>query len=336
MEGIDTGTGTYGPFQDLKDNITIDEDVISGEKGTPAMVLRVDVPSTSGADVDLQVIYYQTSEVENLVGGEVYCEKNDGTASDKGIDKNGMCQDGATANSSVTDVLYTDDEKKKNEALVVRAESDGNDSEAELYLKEDGRFSGVYEGYLRLTDADGDGTPLAPKNPDNWGLDVGDATGATVSTAAVLGVGNGPVIITYRDTGGTARSFTIQIDIAPPVITVDSPTHKSRSDDEKPSFIGTINDGDSGLAADTFQLYIDNVPEGAGGASEYTVLSGLGVPHVTDATGGVGEDGIDRRLEYKGYEEEDNSKFGVIEPDNWKKESLATASAASAVQVGRS
>ena len=39
---------------------------------------------------------------------------------------------------------------------------------------------------------------------------------------------------------------------------MDSPAHNGRSDDEKPSFIGSFNDSDSGLAADSFQLDVDN------------------------------------------------------------------------------
>ena len=41
------------------------------------------------------------------------------------------------------DVLYTSDEKSKNSALLVRASSDGNDSDANLYLTETGRFAGT-------------------------------------------------------------------------------------------------------------------------------------------------------------------------------------------------
>ena len=64
--------------------------------------------------------------------------------------------------------------------------------------------------------------------------------------------------IRYKDTSGTNRSYEIQIDIEPPTIQVDSPAHNGRSDDEKPSFIGSFNDADSGLAADSFQLDVDN------------------------------------------------------------------------------
>ena len=303
---------TDGPFKDIGGNVKLDEDVISGENGTPAMVLNVSVPD--GGAVDLQVIYYQTSDLEVLEGGRCYKETTNATTNVVTCDADGSANDG------VNDVLYSDDEKKKNEALVVRAESDGNDSEAELYLKEAGRFSGVYEGYLRLTDADGDGTPAAGLS-DNWGQDVGDATDATVNGAAVLGVDDGPVTIRYKDSGGNRQSFEIQIDIAPPVINVDSPAHNSRSDDEKPSFIGSINDGDSGLAANTFQLYIDNVPEGRG-EDTYMVLNGLKAGYVTGGTADEDGSGIDRRLDYKGYDT--TPKYGVIPPGTWRKESLPT------------
>ena len=302
-------------FKDLKANIKLDEDVISGENGTPAMVLNVSV--ATGSQVQLQVIYYQTSDVEDLVGGQTYCTDSSGN----GVDTKGKCT-GATdtednANDEPGDVLYSSDEKKKNTALLVRASSDGNDADADLYLQETGRFDGVYEGYLRLTDADGDGSGTGT-DADNWGEATGDATDHTAGNAAVLGVGNGPVVISYRDSGGSNQSFEIQIDIDPPVINIESPAHNSRDDDEKPTFSGRINDGDSGLAADTFQLYIDNIPAGKPGADQYKVLDGLDAG-VTD-----GADGIDRRLEYKGYAAT-GSKYGVIPPGTWMGASGVTA-----------
>ena len=42
--------------------------------------------------------------------------------------------------------------------LVLRVSADGRDPSMNLWLTEKSRFSGVYEGYARLTDADGDGT----------------------------------------------------------------------------------------------------------------------------------------------------------------------------------
>ncbi len=294
----DESDGTKSKFMDLGGNVKLDEDVISGEPNVPpAMVLNVSVPS--GKDVVLEVIYYETSDQESLMGGETYCSGSDG------VGKDGDCPAGATPSNEPMNVVYTSDEKNRNTALLVQATADGNDTDAHLYLMETGRFDGIYEGFLRLTDADGNG---GGGDDGNWGQMVGDAENAMVDGAAVLGVGNGPVVINYRDSDGRSRSFEIQIDIDPPTINVDSPVHKSRSDDEKPSFIGTINDGDAGLAADTFQLYVDNNPTDAG--DDYMVLMGLDADYVVDGT-----DGIDRRLEYKGYG--DTAKYGVVMPGSW-------------------
>ena len=312
--GDDNADGTCDAgdvFEDIGGNVKLDEDVVSGEDGTPAMVLNVSVPT--GGEVILQVIYYETSGIEHLDGGQTYTETEtaeDGTTT-------------TTVNSEAPNVIFTKSEKDDNTALLVQATSDGNDGNADLYLSETGIFDGVYEGFLRLTDADGDGT--AGEGSDNWGEDIdgdGNATDATVPNAATLGVGNGPVVINYRDSDGQTRSFTIQIDIDPPVINVDSPVHNSRSDDEKPSFVGTINDGDAGLAADTFQLYVDNDPRRG---NTTTVLSDLKAAYV------MGIDaGIDRRLEYTGYD--DTSKYGVIPSDTWMDESTLTPRAYKSVE----
>ena len=126
---------------------------------------------------------------------------------------------------------------------------------------------------------------------------------------AVIGVGDGPVTITYKDTNGNNKTYDIQIDIQPPVITVDSPAHDTRSDDEKPSFIGTFNDADSGLAADSFQLDIDNTDDGGDKDPVIMVDSGVGGPGSEYAQ-------VRRRLDYSGYLE--MNTFGVIAEDIYK------------------
>ncbi|MXZ02895.1 MAG: hypothetical protein F4Y88_04260 [Chloroflexi bacterium] len=314
------GIDGWGPFKDIGGNVKLDEDVISGEDGTPAMILNVSVPTAvtpSLGGVHLQVIYYETSDTENLDGGQCYKETT--------TDDVTTCSSSGDANDAPDDVIFTKAERDDNTALLVQATSDGNDGAADLYLTETGIFDGVYQGFLRLTDADGDGA--AGEGSDNWGEDIdgdGNATDATVGNAATLGVGNGPVVINYRDSDGQTRSFTIQIDIDPPVINVDSPVHNSRSDDEKPSFVGTINDGDAGLAADTFQLYVDNDPRRG---NTTTVLSGLDADYV------MGIDvGIDRRLEYTGYDA-DPPKYGVIPSDTWMDESTLTPRAYKSVEA---
>ena len=65
--------------------------------------------------------------------------------------------------------------------------------------------------------------------------------------------------ITYKDTDGKGTEPTRSRSTSqPPTISVDSPAHGGRSDDEKPSFFGTFNDSDSGLQANSFQLDVDN------------------------------------------------------------------------------
>ena len=75
--GTVTGVGELAtdeatPFRDLSGYVTLDEDVGSGDINTPPyMVIRVNVPA--GETVTVQVVYYETSDQENLVGGIAYC-----------------------------------------------------------------------------------------------------------------------------------------------------------------------------------------------------------------------------------------------------------------------
>ena len=165
----------------------------------------------------------------------------------------------------------------------------------------------------------------------NWGRVVADATDETIANSAVIGVDNGPVRVTYKDTDGVSRTFTIAIDIGPPTIDVSSPTHNGRSDDEEINFSGSINDGESGLAEDSFALYLDHKPDKTDATPgsldlpvDSRVLDG-GVDPMDDlgdveADSGADNGVIATETQYAGYAN-DKQTFGVINaillyPDN--------------------
>lgn len=315
--------GAPGPFRDIGTWIKIDEDVISGETNiAPAIKVNVSVPR--GGSVEIQLIYYETSGVEYIEGG-IPCvddpEKADSTA-------DGYLQSFAQAECTADERKpgTEEDPNEGNASFQLYAVSDvdaggdglGDDAASErknLALIETGRFTGVFQGYLRLTDADGPGDSSEP----NWGrdkvsgslvaaLDEGINADELLAARAVLGVGNGPVTVMYKDSSGNNQSFNIELDIEPPTIQIDSPGHNDRSDDEKPSFIGSFNDSDSGLAADSFQLNVDNRQTQGSQAGIGPVMS------IASGVGGTGSDGtgqVLRRLDYTGYST--SPLFGVID-----------------------
>ena len=310
-DGIDNTTAGdkvsgLGAFQDIGKWVKIDEDVISGDTNVaPAMKLNISVPD--GGSVELQLIYYETSGVEYIQGGVQCVDDPDATATRKDV-------------KIFNQAECTADERKgdKNKSFVLYAESDedaGGDGTAashrkNLALIETNRFSGVFQGYVRLTDADGDGG--SPR--DNWGLmkksgdlvdfDLSTGEAKRSSAGAVVGVGNGPVTVVYKDSDGNNKSFNIEIDVEPPTIQIDDPTHNKRSDDEKPSFIGSFNDNDAGLAADSFQLNVDNRNQSD---PEPVMKIDSGVK----GTGSDGSGQVLRRLDYTGFSET-NDTFGII------------------------
>ena len=304
----------FGPFKDIGANISLDEDVISGEENEPpVMTLNISVPdgaAGSSGMVQLQVIYYETSGTEFIIGGG---------ADDVDVCKEDLHLEEAGSRTH-QQAACTADEVEDGAAYVLHAESDEDaaDDKRDLALVETGRFTGIFQGYLRLTDADGDGKE--GEGNDNWGREKGDATyndADQATTDAVLGVGNGPVTITYKDTDGNNKTYQIEIDITPPTITVDSPAHEGRSDDEKPSFIGTFNDADSGLQANSFQLDVDNDND-----------DGDDNPVIFEASGVTGPDDnsqVRRRQDYEGYDDPANvvefdGLYGIIEADIYQKE----------------
>ena len=300
----------FGPFKNIGSNISLDEDVISGEPNEPpVMTLNISVPdgaSGSPGMVQIQVIFYETSGIEYIEGGEECYADPDSDPTDLRALAQAACTSG---------------EIDDKDSFVLHAESDEDaaDDKKQLALQETGRFTGVFQGMLRLTDADGNGGPVDAETGEqndadriNWGIaklqgayeHATDAGELGVISGAVLGVGNGPVEITYKDTDGQNKTYQIEIDIQAPTITVDSPAHQGRSDDEKPSFIGTINDSDSGLAANSFQLDVDN--ENDPGDDNPVIDVDANVTSEDDAQ-------VRRRQDYIGYGDTDgNMTYGVI------------------------
>ena len=250
--------GTASALMNLAQYIDLDEDFSPGVEGSIAPWMRVTVSLPADVDINIQYIYYETSEFEEIVGGQTkdQYELVDG--------------------KDVSPVFFEDenaDAADDQDALILRVSSDGNTPTQNLYLKEQSsdRFSGIYEGYVRLTDADGDGS--AEDNPatterdesedkDNWGLPTDDATGAGNEEYAVIGVESGPVTITYKDSNGDTNSISITIDKDAPTIQVDSPVDGTSSTDDSPELIGTfIDGGGSGLREDSFMIYADNTPD---------------------------------------------------------------------------
>ena len=296
-------------------NIAVDEDASNGANfGDTAPWLRVNASVPSGTDLLIAAIYYHTSEHEDLVGGETYhycdtgtvekTQRNDvliagGVAGSTAITGEWKCvvpytsadtnlpqgkkvgdtktqSDDAKMRKGEFDVVFTKSEKDVNTALKVRATAGNGGSVANLHLREIDRFSGTYQGYVRLTDGSARGkdpTASPPVNtPQDWGRDAKHGSGdgfkrtATKTTRdesqdAVLAVPRGPVTIEYTDSSGSTRTFDIMIDQQPPEFQIDNPVNGSSSDDHTPEFTGTVRDNGSGLVDDSFRLVIDNTAE---------------------------------------------------------------------------
>ena len=310
----DAGGSETGVFGNLSQYISLDEDQAPGsvtDRISPWMQVTASIPE--GSTVEVEYIYYQTSEEEEIVGGRT---KDDAGYTGDDPDE--------------SPPVFVDDEAKdsKPAALVLRANGDGDAPSQHLWLKEDGRFSGRYEGYLQLTDADGDGKCDDDDNDEtakvrcNWGRVVGAGSAANMGGAAVLGVESGPVSITYKNSKGDTKSITIQIDKDAPAIQVDSPVHNAASKDDSPDLIGSFSDGGgSGLREDSFKFYAHNE---ADGKNDGTPVWDLVVNDPQDKSRGYvcvdtddallacddGTPTLVKRADYSGYQ--DTSTFGIL------------------------
>ena len=300
------GAGAGEPeFMKLNKYLTIDEDVGSGrnmddglgDEVSPWFSVKVSIPTD--ATVTLQYVVYQTSERELLIGDHKEGDYSPSQANEN-TDLRKFTPD------------YTKSERSSNSSLLVEARSDGDDRIQKLRLLETSRFSGRYEGYLKLTDPNGD--------DQGWGLETMNASGilSDQDGAAVIGVESGPVVIAYGDTdGGAPRTLTIAIDSAPPVVQIDTPAHKSQGQDTSPEFAGSFSDDASGIRDDSFRLYIDHTnDENEGDATDGTEALPLHVEMVSSSYGYVAGDSdgvVESTSDYTGYATEGaQATYGVI------------------------
>ena len=318
---------------EVLDELKVDEDASNGNAaGDTAPWLGINASVPNEKDVLIFAIYYRTSDKENLVGGERYRHCGSGNPNPQEVNKVWTCASGTLGmNDGDSNVVFTKDEKDDNDALLVSARGDGDlvNRHVNLYLKETKRFSGVYQGHIRLTDANGDGQDANATPTDttitDWGREVTDGTSNTADGAAVLAIDQGPVIIEYRDSDGKKQTLNIEIDNVAPTITVTSPANGSSSDDQSPDFIGTLEDADSGLADKSFRLVVDNEvddKDGVEGKQDDFVLndqvSELNVTDNTDTTKNVTGSGakgeVTRIADYRGYDSTTTgpSQFGIV------------------------
>ena len=304
-------TGSGGDrLNDITSYLEVDEDRTSGSNSpnvAPWLAVNASVPSEK--DVLIYAIYYETSDQEDMVGGNRYYYCSD--ASER-PDRARMC-DGVSASerNTSTDVKYTDGEIRGNAPLLVRATSRGDISEVNLHLTETGLFTGRYEGYLRLTDPNGDGRIGDTDAVRDWGRQIRDGSGSNISYAAVLGVVDGPIYIEYEDSDGRNRSLPIMIDYDPPRIDIDEPQHGTASDDYSPDFIGSFEDYDSGLAYDSFRLVVDNDAD----STRNSDFALDGIAPNANRVRGLGTNGsVDRPNDYTGFSASGNDPFAIVDP----------------------
>jgi len=274
---IDLGSSGSGTERRVV-NLIADEDRTSGSTEddiAPWMVVQANVPPTE--KVVIVAVAYETSEREIITGGQ----KCDAYTESEAMANTAVETDDCKPNSAQSAVkpYFTSSELSgSGDELVAEVEGEGD--ALYLSLKETAPFSGTYTGYIRLTDADGNGQTNVVRGSDgeldrtgsraNWGYQLKDADEAAgnadpdLDDAAVVGVSD-RLTIKYVDSEGDTTEIRVSIDNTPPRITVTSPEDGSSDDDRSPDFIGQIVDPGSGLAEETFRLYVDNTADGGVG-----------------------------------------------------------------------
>ena len=214
--------------------------------------------------ITVMYVYYETSAREEIIGGKKkidYEGYDAGTPDDETDDPEAdELAATAVAPAFVDEEDATNANSSEQKALSASVGADGEKETRNLYLRETGWFTGVYVGYVRLTDSNGNGSEAGDNELGaiNWGRQVKNAADSTLDGAAVLGVESGPVTIKYRDTDGEDQTLSITIDTSAPTVSVDAPAHEFATRDASPNMTGTFTDAGSGLRKDSFKLYADN------------------------------------------------------------------------------
>lgn len=328
-------TATTGPFADITSRLPLDEDYGCPVNPTlvdpdgacsttqPWVTVNANVPT--GRAITVMYVYYETSLREEIVGGRSKQEYEDDeyTSGDDTIDFD------AEAPGFSSDEAATRNAK----SLLVSVSADGERESRNLWLRETGRFTGTYVGYVRLTDSNGNGTEAGDRTneegnrvADNWGRLVrhgmgGMNTSEMIANAAVIGVESGPVTLKYRDTDDDDQSLSINIDTSAPSITVDAPAHMTSTRDASPNLSGTFTDAGSGLREDSFRLFADNKDDANEDGNRGDPVFNLEVYGAGDPPRAAGDRGIvrtpDEAIEiaggYRGYiPTDDDTTFGIV------------------------
>ncbi len=335
------GTGTEA-FRDITSYLPLDEDYgcpvnptledpdSACDTSSPWVQVGASVPEPK--DITVMFVYYETSQREEIVGGRNKAEYD----ADNYVTRN---EEGAESNNAFAaeDPGFSSDESATSNAksLLVAVRADGERESRNLWLRETGRFTGTYVGYVRLTDSNGNGTEAGDKKnadgsdapADNWGRKVrhgagGANTTAMIEGAAVIGVESGPVTLRYRDTDDDEQTMSIMIDTSAPTITVDAPADMTSTRDASPNLSGTFSDAGSGLREESFRLFADNKDDtdedGNNGTPVFNLeVYGAGDPARAAGVRGIvttptGVDAIEIAGSYTGYANTDDTTFGIV------------------------
>ena len=328
----DKPSATTEPFKDISSHLPLDEDYgcpvdptledpdRSCDGSAPWVRVGANVPT--GKDITVMYVYYETSLREEIVGGrsKQEYEGNEYTSGDDPIE------------FDAEDPGFSSDEAATSNAksLMVSVSADGERESRNLWLRETGRFTGTYVGYVRLTDSNGNGTEAGERSmAENWGRKVrpgegGETTAQMIEGAAVIGVESGPVTLKYRDTDDDEQTMSIMIDTAAPSITVDAPAHMTSTRDASPNLSGTFDDSGSGLREESFRLFADNKDDTEEDGNrgdpvfDLEVYGGTGTPPRAAGNRGIVKtpddvDTIEIAGGYRGYDEtSDDTTFGII------------------------
>ena len=149
--------------------------------------------------------------------------------------------------------------------------------------EETGLSTGIFEGFVRLVPTTTTSTNGTAPTLDGT-LEPG--------TAGLIRSSVGPVTVSYDD-GGTTRTTSLLVDTSAPTASISGPVSGSATQNQRPTFSGSISESGAGLDVSTIQVVYDNRNDPLG----TTAAGGTDVADITAQSvslpGSAGTDYVD-------------------------------------------
>jgi hypothetical protein len=128
-----------------------------------------------------------------------------------------------------------------------------------IQADETGLSTGIFHGFIRIVSSTQTTTA---------------STGAGSANAGSIRASVGPITVSFQDTDSVTRQSSVSIDVSSPTASVTGPVSGSSTQNERPTFSGSVSDAGSGLDISTVTVAYDNANDASNASAVVDVSNG--------------------------------------------------------------